>query len=436
MTDSAKLTKEQLAEQHLQKEHAWLDRLKNEYALVQQDIQNGDTLNDIRYRELLEEIEARLSSEHVSDFLISIHENIEGIDRVTGDSLDTPGVHLISDIISFFANFSRLIAFRKRQQELTLAEKIIVGLSFLGIALVVGSVIFGVISTGIGAVALGFVLAGFAVSRAMASLANLTLSIRVRKAKLEKVIAEDVVALEAEIDEKLKMSPSEVDIIALRESLDKYVAAGYTIHRLRDELQKDRNVWPTRIHLTMASCVLVGAICLFIPPLMPVGGVVIGIAGIVSSVTLIGSWVRRRREMQSLSPKDAKAMREGSKAPQTMKEQRYFELYKAAFLTDKAKPRPMGRPRRPLDSPLAVDKDPSLENIDRQLMDSTEVEMIELDLAPRRASTAKSEEPANAPPSLPPAEAPHIEPSPLHSSKKKDRELADDELRPKFDEKH
>lgn len=433
MTDSVKLTKEQLSEQHLQKEHVLLERLKNEYALVQHDIQNGDKLNDIRYRELLAEIEARLSGEHVSDFLISIHENIEGIDRVTGDALDTPGVHLISDVVSFFANFARLIAFQKRQQALTLAEKIIVGLSFLGIALVVGSVIFGLISTGVGVVALGFILASFAVGRAIVSLTNLSLGIHVRKAELEKMITEDAVELKVEIDEKLKMAPPKVDFASLRESLDRYIAIGYAIHRLREGLQKARNVWPTRVHLAMAVCVLIGAICLFIPPLMPIGGLIIGIAGLISTGTLIGVWVRRRREMQGLSPEDAKAMREGSRTPRTMKEQRYFELYNAAFLVDKAKPSPMKHARRSPNSPAAVDRDPSLDKIDRQLMDSTEVEMIELDLASRRASTAKSEEPANVP-QPPPAVAPHIEPSPLHSSKKEDRESVDDGLRP--GEKH
>lgn len=444
MTDNGNpFTEEQLAEQHAEKNRAHLVRLRNEYAQVQLDIENDDVLDIIHYQELLAAIEARLSGEHVSDFLLSIHENIEGFDRVTGTSVDTPGVHIVSDVVSFFAHLARLVAFRKRQQALTLAEKVIVGLSVTGIVLLVVTVIFGFVSTGVGVLALGFILAGLAIGRAAISLGNIALSIHARKAELEKMITVDAVALKNKIDEELIKDPSKVDPVSLGRLVDEYVAVGYTIHRLRDGLKKARNVWPTRVHLAMASCVLVGAICLCIPPAMPFGALIIGIAGSISTITFIGDWFHRRREMRGLSPEDAKAMREKSRPPKTPKEKRYSELYHAAFLANREKASPLmpsKPPRRSLNATLVVDRESASPTLDDEhsLMDSTEVEMIELELAsgsptPKVNPNAVDPEKVRSDTS---GKEPHIEPSPLHSARKKEEaEPPENDPGPGFDEK-
>lgn len=300
MSDNEPLTKTKIT----------LQRLENTIALVDADI-NGDKPLD--YRNLLSEMKTRLSNEQMSELLLSIHDELEGLDKLF-NALDTPGLQIISGMFSFLSSVLQLIGLGRKRRALTTGEKIIVGLCLATIILTAASFALGLGFAGLGLVTLGFVLTGFLIGRAVISLIKLWKTIREKEVefadrKQTSVHSKEAVdQLIAEINDSHSKKSEAENLRKLRLAVDKYVVDGYAVHRLRAALEHPRNILSNRISSVSGGLVLVGGVVLLFNPLA--GGIIIALAGLIATVTLVAGLIHRRHELKALSLKDAIAVPE------------------------------------------------------------------------------------------------------------------------------
>lgn len=322
-------------------EEMLIQDINKDILLISEDINDHAILSEPHYQELIAAIRSRQSvDQHAQLKLLSLPEEIENIDSLS-HHFDLTGVEDVSFISSLWTNIARLFSYQQLNRKLTLNEKLLIGICVVAILLSITSFIIALPFAAIaGLSSIGIILGAVAFAKAVLSLTKIFQTYRVNKSELERTypdaakIKVDIELLREQIDIETNTATNKnsSNLIALLHNLrlktDEYILIGHRINQLKHKVSKPSQQIHRGIQISASITALIGAVLLFFPPLIPIGGVIMAIGGIVGVGSTLNNWRLRSKESRRLSPKDAKDIREGRRAPKTANEQRYAEILK------------------------------------------------------------------------------------------------------------